>query len=755
MKKENSYLIIMIMKNTFKYIAAFVAISAATLVSGLTVSAQNLQTGTYVEENGIAFAKSSTINNDGTYTVDLETFVTGSVTQTFESVPVDVVLVLDVSGSMNEAISSTQSYEEESVTALYGDDYDNNSPTSYYYKYNDNYYPLYIGRAGSGGWFSTRYYYLFFRVNGITYYINTSGQVVTNRPENVTNAGTNLLNSNVQLYISQTTTVTKMDALKTAVKAFIDQIAHNDLYEDDTDDNPRDQALGNQISIVKFAEPTYYSSTTSWVNGSSTTPTTNPGNHFPEYRESGGNYQYRNFATDYDAPASYSRYNCTEVLQGFTLTSTDTNVNSLKNAVNSLIEAGSTAADYGMNLARLLISSLGSDRANSRKTVVFFTDGAPTHASNFSSTVANAAIQNSNLIKEITYGSGDDATHPIVYSVGLFSGTVSSNITNFMTAIASGSEYYINASSGSADDLKDIFTAIAHTSGGSGNVQVNGGASLTVDVVSTSFSVPKGFEENPGGAISVLVAPCTGKTTIGGKEYLTFGEEKVPSDYGLSSITPSISEADNKVSTTGFDYSANWCGPDPTSPSGYHGYKQIIRFIITVKDDAVGGPAVETNDPNSGIYLPGASEPLVTFNRPTVKVPVNIWIQKHGLVGDDSAVFTLYTTPLPADFDPDTFDPEKAVWTNFTKVVVNKEVMDDDGLVKISGLDPDFFYKIKEDAWAFGYTYQNGGVLYTVGDEVENPFVFENTPKPTKFSEATVRNIFNEKTSSSSSGESK
>ena len=118
-------------------------------------------------------------------------------------------------------------------------------------------------------------------------------------------------------------------------------------------------------------------------------------------------------------------------------------------------------------------------------------------------------------------------------------------------------------------------------------------------------------------------------------------------------------------------------------------------------------------------------------------------------------MFTLYTTPLPADFDPDTFDPEKAVWTNFTKVVVNKEVMDDDGLVKISGLDPDFFYKIKEDAWAFGYTYQNGGVLYTVGDEVENPFVFENTPKPTKFSEATVRNIFYEKTSSSSSGESK
>ena len=82
-------------------------------------------------------------------------------------------------------------------------------------------------------------------------------------------------------------------------------------------------------------------------------------------------------------------------------------------------------------------------------------------------------------------------------------------------------------------------------------------------------------------------------------------------------------------------------------------------------------------------------------------------------------------------------------------MVVNSEVMDENGLVKISGLDPDFFYKIKEDAWAFGYTYQNGGILYTVGDNVQNPFIFENVPKPAKFSEATVRNIFNEKTSAS------
>lgn len=728
------------MNNIFKYIASFVA-----LLSGLAVCAQNLPAGVYLEENGVAYAKRAVINNDGTYTIDLETFVTGEVTTTYEAVPVDVVLVLDVSGSMKEAISSTQSYVEASVTALYGYDYDNYSPTSYYYKYNDNYYPLYIGRGGSMG---NRRYYLFFRDNtNTTRYINTSGQVVNNQPTNVTSQYTNLLNSNVQLYTSQTINVTKMDALKTAVQAFIDQIAHNDLYEDDTYAHPRAQALGNQISIVKFAEPTYYSSSTSWVNGNSTTPTIEPGNHFPEYRESGGNYQYRNFSTNYYEPASYTRYNCTEVLKGFTLTGNEQNVTSLKSAVSSIIEAGSTAADYGMNLARLLIDRPEVSARNSNKVVVFFTDGAPTHASNFDQTVANTAVQHANSIKGITYGSGENATHPIIYSVGIFTSTVSGNVNTFMTNIATDASHYVNASGGTAEDLKDIFTAIAHSSGGSGNAQVTGQSTLTVDVVSSSFSVPKGFEQNPANAVTVLVAPCTGITTIGGHDYLTFGQAKAPTEYGLAVITPSISEADNKVSTTGFDYSGNWCGPDASSPTGYHGYKQIIRFVITVNDDAVGGPAVETNTSGSGIYLPGSDKPLVEFNIPTVKLPVQIWIQKVGLMEGDNAVFTLARTPFVENFDPAT-----AVWENWgTKIVVGPDDYDPETgmyLKKQVGLNPDYYYRIKEDAWAFGYTYQLGGVQYTFGDTIQNPFVFTNTPNNKKYDESSVRNTFKERTGS-------
>lgn len=762
------------MRIDYKYILGLIAF----LDIALTTGGQNLPSGTYIEDptvEGIAYAKRATINPDGTYTIDLESFVTGEVTQTFEGVPCDVVLVLDVSGSMDEAISSVSSYEVADVSSIRGSDGPSSSwswgvsypwETDYYYYYDGEYRRVSVNSADAGGWSWTTYYFLQFRANGRTYYINTSGQVVNQQPTNVTSDDTNLLASNVQLYEQVTTITTKMDALKTAVGAFIDQINHNDWYEDDTDEKPRKDELGNpaplnnRISIVKFAMNRYYG----WQQGTGAEADNAP--------TTVGNHDY------YYGPQGYTPVpdaNYTEVIADFTLTKDADNVAALKQVVNGLHAAGATAADFGMNLARLLINSIGEDRANSGKTVVFFTDGAPTHVSDFDTNVANAALRNSNKIKAVTYGEGEDATHPAVFSVGVFkSGDATTQVTNFMTNIATDSSHYMDASGGSAEDLKDIFTAIAHSAGGSGNTDVSGTSSVTVDIVSSSFSVPKDFEDNPGGAITVLVAPCNGVTNIGGKDYLTFGQAKTPAEYGLDDIVPSISEKDNKVSTTGFDFSKNWCGPDSSSPTGYHGYKQIIRFVITVNEDAVGGPSVDTNDSESGIYLAGSDEPLVKFNKPTVKLPVNIWIQKDGLEGDDSAVITIYRFPFNPDYpsfdpsasgaiDPSTNKPVE--WEHFTKIMITKDdkifIKAEDGTFtkevtgkKVSGLSPDYYYRLKEDAWAWTYTYQVNGSLYTVGEGApENPFIFVNVPNPVKGAEARARNVFNEKTLSSGGDE--
>lgn len=731
------------MKNTFKYIAALAAFSAAALASGITVSAQNLDDGKYKEENGIAYAKRAKTNPDGTYTIDLETFVTGAVEVESNPIPADIVLVLDVSGSMSDNIVS-YTYTARASQAYTYQNYPRQDNNRYYYLHTDGkYYP--VSRGSYNSWFTT-YYILSYTAQGQIYYLSGTGTTTT-RPYNVTRDNATIWTGVLYTRTATPSGQTKLAALKEAVLNFINIIDQND-----TDNAPEGkERLGNRIGIVTFS-------------------------------------------SDSDIENQLTALSDKQ---------------SLITTINNLGANGGTNAHLGMNDAlTLLTPTTGPDgELRQLKTTVMFTDGNPGlygdwEGNNRQGTwnSANNTINYASQIKALAVESEDpdEAVYSKVYTVGVFSessvftdvymGKTSSNYKADATSMGSfdawdSDDPWSNGSgtalpaveqtysfmASDAEALNDIFESIAHASGGSGNTNVSGGSSVTVDIVSSSFSVPQGYASHPQDAITVLVAPCVSRTTIDGQEYLVFGEEKAPTEYGLPAITPSINETDNKVSTTGFDYSANWCGPDQTSTStiqpGYHGFKQIIRFIINVKDDAVGGPAVETNDPDSGIYLEGSDEPLIKFNRPNVKLPVQIWIQKQGLQGDDSAVFTIRRIKYRGTFETDEngdyiLDANgnpiridyskipKAEWDTFTKVVVNSKDLDANGMVKIVGLDPDYVYKLEEDAWAFGYTYQDGGIQYTIGDNVDNPFVFVNIPNNTKFDEATARNVFTEKKAS-------
>lgn len=67
--------------------------------------------------------------------------------------------------------------------------------------------------------------------------------------------------------------------------------------------------------------------------------------------------------------------------------------------------------------------------------------------------------------------------------------------------------------------------------------------------------------------------------------------------------------------------------------------------------------------------------------------------------------------------------------------------------MKLVGLDPNYYYRLKEDAWAFGYQYQTSdGVVDTIGDEIINPITLVNKREDLVFDEAVVRNVFREKT---------
>lgn len=92
-------------------------------------------------------------NKDGTYTVSLESYATGSVTTTQAPVPMDFVLVLDVSGSMTGEIASYTYQATDktswSVSDVYNAYYQKDilgiphrTDVTYYAKIDDEYYPV-------------------------------------------------------------------------------------------------------------------------------------------------------------------------------------------------------------------------------------------------------------------------------------------------------------------------------------------------------------------------------------------------------------------------------------------------------------------------------------------------------------------------------------------------------------------------------------------------------------------------------------
>lgn len=164
----------------------------------------------------------------------------------------------------------------------------------------------------------------------------------------------------------------KIDTLKTAVNAFIDESAK-------ANSERSNENLRSRISLVKFA-------------GNKT--------------DKEGNDTYR---------SGYYTYNYTQVVSNYKAYTND-NKSELKNKVNALRPAGDTAADYAMDQAKKQVNQSKSDEAanpdrkNVKRIVIFFTDGEPNHSNNFDKTVANTAIQTAKGIK-------NDAT---IYSIGVF-----------------------------------------------------------------------------------------------------------------------------------------------------------------------------------------------------------------------------------------------------------------------------------------------------------------------------------------------
>ena len=289
----------------------------------------------------------------------------------------------------------------------------------------------------------------------------------------------------------------------------------------------------------------------------------------------------------------------------------------------------------------------------------------------------------------------------------------------------------------SAQGLNDIFETIAGESGGS-DADLGGSTVAVMDIVSANFMLPNGADPNQ---IKVYTAPCTGGTagalTFGtaikapgntAKYHkiiknpdgtIDWEDEELDVD---NAISVSIKSDNKSIEVTGFDYASNFCGVDENGTA--RGYKVLIKIPVKMDPEAVGGPNSDSNEPGSGIYADldddGKLDPIITYDPPKVDLPANIHILKQGLKKGESAKFRIERIPKA--------NPQSTAWVPVTTVFLTKTSDTEEPLVKVRGLDPNYIYQVVEEPWSWAYTPE--AITATRTDQlITNPFKFKNTPK--------------------------
>lgn len=155
------------------------------------------------------------VYNPSTGLLTLEAYATGSTTTTTSTEPVDIILVLDVSGSMEDSI----------VSYTYTPAYEINKNRTYYYQDANGQYQQAYYCSDCSNWYTEEHYdyWIFGSYHG--------GTRLTPK--------TSADSTGTQFYTRTESTTKKIDALKSAVNGFIDSVAA--------------KSADSQIAIVKFA----------------------------------------------------------------------------------------------------------------------------------------------------------------------------------------------------------------------------------------------------------------------------------------------------------------------------------------------------------------------------------------------------------------------------------------------------------------------------------------------------------------------
>ena len=520
---------------------------------------------------GMEMSKTLQLNADGkTGILTLEAYATGQSQVVQKDVPLDIVLVLDTSGSMDNEIS--EYHETYSIS---------NNGTYYYMDSNGQYQQAYYCGGGSthdGGWYTEKHSNGFF---GLGSYHD--GTRLTPKTSSADTNGVQFFYTSSQL--------TRMDALKTAVNNFAESVAAKAKGSDGQYGGEDD--VNYRIAVVEFASEAY-----------------NLTNGLVDMDTSRGLTQVKNAVSGLQAG-------------GDTYPATGLNM------ANSIFAANPISGD-GQRGRVVIMFTDGYPAENGTDNINYTLcdnaiASAQTSKGTYGATVYTVGIfsganPNSNIDTNFDYGNRRDAAKQLV-AANRYMHYTSSNFQNAQSLRNGGekssSNYYLAASD--ADGLNNVFSSISSTIGGSDATLTD--TATMVDVISQYFQLPENYRDS----LKAYTVPFTGTDASGNRQWGTNQTDYTTSvkvDGRKVSIT-GFNYSDNWV---GFH--------TENGTQTAHGSKMVLEIPIQVKDDTVGQVPTndETNSGilnGNGSLFAGFVSPVVNYAYFTV-VPVISSVDNDG-----------------------------------------------------------------------------------------------------------------------------
>lgn len=612
-------------------------------------------------DSGMKISKTATANNDGSYTITLEAFATGSkvITEQKTDIPTDIVLVIDQSGSMKDPIGgytytayrkgsgwNSRNYHNEEYYPLRH----NGGSENLWHKLNNNEYIAVsveqkMVYTAISGWSNRKYHdnqnSLYCLVLGeyksVTvkreghlfsadeYWYTVDGQQIlyTTGDDSIPNFGQYApLYQSVKKYIYSYT----LNGATTVIEE-----SFGDGSSPDTQFYRRDyssSAGDTRLNALKNAATTFANAVAAKAageDGDINAPADNVNHRIAVVgfasgqRYNGTNYNYNN--TEVFVGSNQYRYGTAAQGQygnAFQNMNTSTGVGNVSASIEALSADGGTLTNLGLEMGNGIFGANPIAEGEKRnRVVIVFSDGVPGW-SGYDSDTANSAIAQAGTAKN-TYGA-------TVYTIGIFPGADATSAGNqngnetekanwFMQRVSSNTQYpqspsyYLSAAD--AGTLNSIFQQISNQIETGGAETTLGSETVVKDIISPYFTLPAGTAAS---GIRIDTYACTGKD---GNTYTWSG-----TSGGPSGATATVDG--DQVSVTGFDFSENWCGTetDAQGNSTVRGNKLVISFEVSPKSGFLGGNEVITNA-SAGIYENGSAQtPVMTFEQPKVNVPI-------------------------------------------------------------------------------------------------------------------------------------